>query len=182
MATIGLVNLTEPLLNQAAGQTQKPQAATPSNATSVSGATAATGDTFTLSAQNTAQAAGLFTVSRSSLLSPAAEALLAPAVAAALATPATATAPTANAATTVTATPTPTVANNEKQLQALNIALEALGLSSEDISKIDSIASVINDFNPAAFAVLANQLKAQQVALQAGASTAAPAQTRAATA
>jgi outer membrane murein-binding lipoprotein Lpp len=75
-----------------------------------------------------------------------------------------------------------TVANSEKQLQTLNTALEALGLSSQDISKIDAIASVINDFNPAAFTVLANQLKAQQVALQGAATTAAPAQTRAATA
>jgi hypothetical protein len=179
MALIGLVNLTEPLLNQAAGQTQ---AATPSNANTVSGTNASTGDTFTRSAQNTAQAAGLFTVNQSSLFSPAAEALLAPAVAAALATPATATAATAKASAPDTAAPAATVANNERQLQTLNIALEALGLNSKDISKIDAIASVIKDFNPAAFTLLANQLKAQQVALQAAATTAAPAQTRTATA
>jgi hypothetical protein len=182
MATIGLVNLTESLLNQTAGQTQKPQAATLSNASTVSGTTAATGDTFTLSTQNTAQAAGLFTVNQSSLFSAAAEALLAPAVAAALATPATTSAATADVTAPPTAAPATTVANSEKQLRTLNIALEALGLSSQDISKIDGIASVINDFNPASFTVLANQLKAQQVALQAAATTAAPAQTRTATA
>ena len=47
-----------------------------------------------------------------------------------------------------------------EQLQALNNALQALGLSPADIQQVDRIASVIKDFNPAAFTSLAYQLAA----------------------
>src|SRR6266852_2967755 len=77
MATIGLVSLTERLLNQTAGQAQEPQAAPPSRANENNGITGATVDQFTPSAQNAAEAAGLFTVSQITLFSPAAEFLLA---------------------------------------------------------------------------------------------------------
>jgi hypothetical protein len=77
MATIGLVSLTERLLNQTAGQAQEPQTATQSRTTANNGAFAATEDPFTPSAPNAAQTAGLFTVSQSTLFSPAAEFLLA---------------------------------------------------------------------------------------------------------
>jgi hypothetical protein len=60
---------------------------------------------------------------------------------------------TANTAATGTASVT-------EQLQALNDTLEALGLSAADLQQIDQIASVIKDFNPAAFTSLAYQLAA----------------------
>jgi hypothetical protein len=209
MALVDLVNLTEILLNQTAGQAQGLQAETPSKASANNGATAATGDQFTPSAENTAQAAGLFTVNQFTLFSAAAEFLLAqapapranpanasapaanftappatqeavatniaaalqaPAAAPARATPAPANALAANAA----AAPATTTANIQSQLQALNNALAALGLSKEDIRKIDGIAGSINDFNPAAFNSLVSQLVAltRQVAPQAAVNTA----------
>jgi hypothetical protein len=69
--------------------------------------------------------------------------------------------------TTSTAATTETAAT-QQQLQALNQALESLGLSVQDIQKLDQIASVINDFSPAAFTALAYQLEilAQQTTQQ----------------
>jgi hypothetical protein len=86
-----------------------------------------------------------------------------PAPAAALATaPVNATvaqaAPVAAAgSTSAAATGTASIA---EQLQTLNNALRALGLTVNDIHQIDRIASVINDFNPSAFTSLAYQLAA----------------------
>jgi resuscitation-promoting factor RpfA len=67
--------------------------------------------------------------------------------------PASPAAGTTNAATTGSA-------SIAEQLQALNTALQALGLGPRDIHQIDQIASVIKDFNPAAFTSLAYQLAA----------------------
>jgi len=204
MATIGLVSLTERLLNQTAGQAQEPQAAAPNRTSANNGAFAATEDQFTPSAPNAAQAAGLFTVSQITLFSPAAEFLLAqtpdpqanpvnaadtaanfaapPAAqqVAARNTAAPVPAPDATAATVAIGTPAPrsataanaaaaraaasapatTSANIQHQLQLLNNALAALGLNSTDIQKIDSIAGLIDDFEPTRFANLAFQLQA----------------------
>jgi hypothetical protein len=64
----------------------------------------------------------------------------------------------AGAATAVAAVPgSPAV---EAQIQTLNSALQALGLSAADISKVDQIATVLNDFSPTAYASLAYQLVA----------------------
>jgi len=52
----------------------------------------------------------------------------------------------------------PTVQN---QLQQLNIALEALGLSATDISKVDQIAALVNEFSPTAYTNLVYQLISQ---------------------
>jgi hypothetical protein len=186
--TISPVNLTELLLNSAAEQAQESQAPAPNTANANNGTAAATGDQFTLSPQNAAQAAGLFSVSQVTLFSAAAQALLAQAAApsanpantsaaaanstaqptaqesaaanalAALPALAAATAATANSAA-VNAAPV-TTPSITQQLQTLNNALAALGLSQADINKIDSIAGFINDFNPAAFTNLANQLEA----------------------
>jgi hypothetical protein len=71
----------------------------------------------------------------------------------------TATQPAAAAAGTTNAATTGSTSIVE-QLQALNNALQALGLSPTDINQIDQIASVIKDFNPAAFTSLAYQLAA----------------------
>lgn len=72
----------------------------------------------------------------------------------------------ANAATTATTSSTAAGATAagttsvQDQLQALNNALEALGLSSADISQIDRIASSTNNFNAEAFTSLAYELVA----------------------
>jgi hypothetical protein len=42
----------------------------------------------------------------------------------------------------------------------LNLALAALGLSTQDIEQLDQIASTINDYNPSAFTAQAYQLEA----------------------
>ena len=70
-----------------------------------------------------------------------------------------------------TSTATSNLAATQQQLQTLNQALTALGLSQQDIQQLDRIASIINDFNPSAFTALAYQLEvlAQQVAPQAAA-------------
>ena len=59
-------------------------------------------------------------------------------------------------------------ANVQIQLQSLNAALPALGLTNEEIQQIDRIASLVHDFNPAAYANLINQFEAlaQQAAAQ----------------
>lgn len=49
----------------------------------------------------------------------------------------------------------------QTQLQALNNALAAIGLSAADIREVDRVASLINDFSPVAFTSLAYQLEAQ---------------------
>ena len=49
----------------------------------------------------------------------------------------------------------------QTQLNTLNNALAALGLSAADIQKIDQIASLNNDYDPAAFTSLVYQLEAQ---------------------
>lgn len=51
-------------------------------------------------------------------------------------------------------------ANVQIQLQSLNAALPALGLTNEEIQQIDRIASLVQDFNPAAYANLINQFEA----------------------
>jgi hypothetical protein len=173
MAHVGLVNLTQHLLNQATGQSQEGQTATKSaNATGNTGALPPPEDHFTPSARNEpAQAAGLFTVNRSTLFSAAAGALLsktpapqpkpANTPAPAAQTTAAANAPAANpppahpAAVVATATP-----NIQNQLQALNNALAALGLDHADILVVDRVASRLQDFNPTAFTSLVYQLEA----------------------
>ncbi len=204
MATIGIVNLTERLHNQTAGQAPEPQSPPSKADATTTGTTAATGDQFTPSAQNAAQAAGLFTVSQFTLFSPAAESLLAHA-ADPLDNPANSPAPAAHstaaqgpqetaatnaaapvqahadtAATAGVAAPAPANASAkvEHQLQLLNNALTALGLNSVDIQKIDNIAGLIDDFHPTRFANLADQLQA--LAQQAGAKAAATADASAA--
>jgi hypothetical protein len=99
-----------------------------------------------------------------------------------------------NAGPTTAATTQPTVAQNagatavvaasgargsnatvnvQQQLQSLNASLAALGLSHADISAIDRVASIINDFNPRAFTSLVQQLEAaaQTVSQQNAAAT-----------
>jgi hypothetical protein len=49
----------------------------------------------------------------------------------------------------------------QTQLDSLNNALAALGLSAADIQQIDQVASLTNDYSPTAFTSLAYQLEAQ---------------------
>jgi hypothetical protein len=244
MSLVGLVNLAERLLNQNSTQSQEAQVPQKTTAVQTNPATQGVAeDQFTRSpqngqAQNSAQDAGLFSVTRVSFFSTAAEFLLGQSTAAAANQPAPANFPaTANtpspqnananaalvparptpaattaalaalpqAATTATnrtnlantavtqqpvapitnftpaatalaaaSTATSNLAVTQRQLQALNQALAALGLSSQDIQQLDRIASIINDFNPSAFTALAYQLEvlAQQVAPQAAATSA----------
>jgi hypothetical protein len=203
MATIGLVSLSERLLSQTAREAQEPQAAPLSRANANNRASAPTVDQFTPSAQSTAQAAGLFTVSQFTLFSPAAQFLLAQApdsqanpvnaadtaanftappatqegaarntaapvpgpdataAAVAIGTPEPRTATAANGGAAKTANaPATTSATVQHQLQLLNNALAALGLNSTDIQKIDTIAGLIDDFQPTRFANLAFELQA----------------------
>jgi hypothetical protein len=48
----------------------------------------------------------------------------------------------------------------QEQLQALNLALAALGLNTQDIQQLDQIASAVNDYHPVAYTARALQLKA----------------------
>ena len=169
MAVTGLFNLAENLLDVTTARSNQ---ATQSNVNTSNIATAIQ-DQFTSSTPNIEQAAGLFTVNQFTLFSPAAETLLAPAIASTLATPATANTLNADANAA-------TGASSQERLQTLNTALHGLGLSNANISKIDRIADLTNDFNPEAFSILAHQLLAQQVPQDAAATTTAPAQTKSA--
>jgi hypothetical protein len=172
MAVTGLFSLAENLLDVTAARSNQ---VTKSNVNTNNIATAVQ-DEFTSSTPNIEQAAGLFTVNQFSLFSAAAETLLAPAITTTLATPATANTLNADASAAFAATG----ANSEDRLQSLNTALDGLGLSNANISKIDRIADLTNDFNPKAFSILAHQLLAQQVPQDAAATTTAPAQTKSA--
>jgi flagellar motor switch protein FliG len=63
----------------------------------------------------------------------------------------------------------------QEQVQALNAALPALGLSKVEIQEIDTLASQIQNFNPAACTTLINQFEAlaQQTTQQKAANDAA---------
>jgi hypothetical protein len=71
-------------------------------------------------------------------------------------------------ATQVAAIPDTTPATLQNQLQTLNTALSDLGLNTAQITKIDQIASVIQNFSPVAYSDLVYQLEAlaQQPAQQ----------------
>jgi hypothetical protein len=51
-------------------------------------------------------------------------------------------------------------ANLQLQIQSLNAALPALGLTNTEINQIDRIASLVQNFNPAAYANLVSQFEA----------------------
>jgi len=59
------------------------------------------------------------------------------------------------------ATASSAAADVQAQLQALNAALPTLGLTNAQIQLIDHIASLVHNFNPAAYANLVNQFEAQ---------------------
>jgi len=83
---------------------------------------------------------------------------------AAVQTPAATNGATANAATAAT-TAAGSLAT-QQQLQSLNTALAALGLTPQEIQQLDQIASILNDFDPAAYTALAYQLEQLALAQQ----------------
>ena len=208
MSVTNFVNLSNSLPGQSAAQHAQPSAL-PANPAVTSGTSALPKDQFVPSAWSettdaTAQAAGLFTVSKSASSSSSSDLLSTPSSAAPLATSsatktnpataaigaATATAdsalPPASPATSDSATVTGSAASSDSaqatsttasssaassvspsrsvttqtQLDSLNNALQALGLSAADIQQVDQVAQLTNDFSPTSFTSLVYQLEA----------------------
>jgi hypothetical protein len=193
MSALGPVNIIQSLTNQ--NLTQEPSYQIPQRAGVVQSAQQPrtlpedqfTPSTLSGQSQDTAQAAGIFTVPQPLALSPAASLLIAqngavpanqvaaaPSVANGSATTpqsgatnapvqqettSAVSAPTAKAATASSRGPTASLAAAQEQLQALNLALAALGLNTQDIQQLDQIASTINDYNPSAYTSRAYQLE-----------------------
>ncbi len=67
---------------------------------------------------------------------------------------------TANTVTAQVASSAAASANIQLQIQSLNAALPALGLTNIEINQIDRIASLVQNFNPAAYASLVSQFEA----------------------
>jgi hypothetical protein len=186
MAVDGIPNLFQNVADQLFGQTQDRQAKTKILGSGHQGDAARTEDTFTPStdknsAQATEQDAGIFQLSQVAQTEVSANILFgqsAPNTSQNGATgPGTSlTTPDAGTVQTATGNRTPAqsapgpadAANVQVQLQALNAALPALGLTNAQIQQIDRIASLIHDFNPAAFTNIVNQFEAlaQQAAQQ----------------
>ena len=195
MAVSGLVNLLESLANQQdqSGNTNLGTIGTSPSQNNTAPA-AAPEDRFTPSNQSisnpaSAQAAGLFQVAQFTASADVPLAVTAAPQAVQNTAPAqTPTAPNPSpAATPVTQTlaitdaaPATAVANTtpttqQDQLQTLNTALSDLGLNDTQISQVDQIASVIQNFSPTAYSDIVYQLEAlsQQAAPRAiGASNA----------
>jgi hypothetical protein len=195
MAVEGIASFLQNRTDQLFGEKQERQTETNILGTGRPRDTAAREDTFTPSTQNrsaqaSAQDAGIFQVSQIALTAATANILFeqatpngnqngAPAQGAtgtatnaggAPSASATNSRPPANTAQAPTGAPAAST-NEQDQIQALNAALPALGLSNEEIHQIDRIASLIRDFNPAAFTDLVNQFEAlaQQAAQQSAA-------------
>lgn len=179
MSSVSLVNLSDRLLNQSAAQGQDVPASQklpvpkddqqPANVAE---------DQFTPSAQSnqgqtTAQAAGLFSVQQPQFFSPAANSVLQQSPSAT----STSNQVSAAAAPEPTSPPTTDSTYTQQQLQPLNEALLSLGLSQQDIQKLDQIAAISNNFSPAAFTALAYQMEelAQQATQTASSTSAAAA-------
>ncbi len=207
MAVAHIANHSERHVNPLAEQRLERQSGANTAAKENSGNKAVTEDTFTPSTQNspaqtTAQDAGLFNLNQAAVAANTVLAQPTPGVsqiavsspAAAAATAATASAQTsatsaasepANAAQQVGATPVAqaataavgTTTNVQDQIQSLNTALAALGLSNYDIEQIDRIATVIQNFSPTAYTDLVNQFQqlARQVSQPPAANANAPA-------
>jgi len=173
MALAEIGNLATALVNQLLGQDQNASNTAPAASAPPTNANALPQDHFTPSAQqnspqNAAQQAGLFQIVQFSALSVAVDITQ---TRAAVPQPAQNPPPlpvqqvTAPAPPQVTpqaaapATPATTALSVQDQLQTLNVALAALGLSNSDIQSLDRIASVVRDFNPVAYRNLVFQLQ-----------------------
>jgi len=206
MAVASVANNVERHINPLVEQHRDRPAASSPAAKENAASNAAAEDTYTPS-DNSAQAAGIFQLNPAVLAANAALAQPGPAsdqnatplppapVATTNTAPAQAAAATAGTAanaaqqavTTATGAPAPqvsaaTTANSEAQgqVQSLNNALAALGLSRTDIQQIDRIATLIQNFDPSAYMDLVNQFQrvsqqAQQLATSSNAGAAVPA-------
>jgi hypothetical protein len=170
VSVTSVVNLNDGLLGQPSAQQTQGSAA--SNATSLQASVSALPqDSFTPSAasesgDSTAQAAGLFNAPTTSGLPANATSTTLQAggpsnLGSSTSNANTQSAPSAAADSTAPASAAPGSASQQTQVNTLNNALAALGLSAADIRQIDRVASLINDFNPTAFTSLAYQLEAQ---------------------
>ena len=189
MAVASVASHGERHVNPLAEQRQERQSAATTVAKENAGNNAVSEDTYTPSAadnsaQATAQAAGIFQFNPAAVAST--NVLAQPPLAANQDGPAPQPAPIANASADPVQTSTATNAGSsgnatqlvagapasqtaalatagntdvQSQVQALNNALAALGLSRYDIQQIDRIATVIQNFNPSAYTDLVNQFQ-----------------------
>jgi len=173
VSVTSVVNLNDGLVGQQS--TQQTQGSPAGNAVSQQASVSAlpqdsfTPSSVTGSSDSTAQAAALFNAPKTSPLptSTTSTTLQSAGVANSGSSASNANAQSASGAqadSTSTAVTTSTATGSvaqQTQLNTLNNALAALGLSAADIQQIDRVASLINDFNPTAFTSLAYQLEAQ---------------------
>ncbi len=145
------------------GQNPLPQSSQPAAATPPATANASAQQPAAANTQST-QPAVPTAASPAALLQPPADSNNATTAANPVSSQTAANAPVLSATTAAVSAPVTTTTgaatSTEQQLQALNAALQALGLSPQDIQQLDQIATVINEFNPAAFTALAYQLEA----------------------
>ena len=196
MAVEGVVNLVQNLADRLFGQGSAVQAASPLLGAKEIGTSASTEDTFTPSTQSnslrgSAQDAGIFQLSAPPLTTvaqPGSDANLAvfPPQAGSSGAAPNSSAPQASqgvpsnsgANAAQIGTGPAAAAELQNKIQTLNASLPALGLTNGEIEQIDRIASMIKDFNPAAYADLVSQFEAlaQQAAQQkaAGAASVSP--------
>jgi hypothetical protein len=160
--------------NQSGGATNTPAAGTTNtaagataNAGAGAAATAALG-TLTAPTASTANvapaptpAAGSANATADTVASPTDAAANADSTAATTEANVTTTLPTPGTPTFIPPASITQTADSSAQLQSLNNSLAALGLSASDISTIDRIASLLNDFSPTAYTSLVEQLVAQ---------------------
>lgn len=175
MAFVNLVHFAERLFNQSSSSNNTADSSQPARRGNPGVSAPNAEDQFTPSNAPVTQEIGLFQTGQIAIFSAAADFLFAQATdqgtaanqpVANDANPSTATGPAQNpssAGQTPSAPPiaqtAATTANTSDALQTLNSALAALGLPQEDISVIDRIATLIQDFNPVAFASLVQQLQ-----------------------
>lgn len=183
MAVEGVGNLVQNLADHLFGQGPAVQAGTRIVGVREVGNGTVAEDTFTPSAQNsstqaTAQAAGIFQLSPGTLTAVTADVLpaqpapnatqtAAPGQAGSGAAPNAVAAQAAAAAATSQASNSGQTASSpavsvelQNKIHQLNASLPALGLTNNEIQEIDRIASLIKDFNPAAYTDLVNQFEA----------------------
>ena len=190
MAVEGIGNLVQSLADHLFGQAPATSAGAQIPGVPVAGATTATEDTFTssaqdLAAQSAAQAAGIFQLSPGAVTAVAPATLFTQAAAnleqVAAPQSSDSASPEATAAQSAAAAPSDASANSsdaagrggagpaasaeiQNKIQQLNASLPALGLTNTEIQEIDRIASLIKNFNPAAYTDLVNQFEARSQA------------------
>jgi hypothetical protein len=205
MAVTSITNLVPSFPDQFPGNAQNPQPATGTSPKGIGSNPTVVEDTFTPSKQNnfalaTAQDAGIFQLNQGAQTAVPAGNELAQTGLSAIQTgeptqtastttvnasstqgtsaqPGTATIAAAKAGADPAAQTAANPAAAQNQIQALNAALPSLGLNNEEIQQIDRIASLVGNFNPAAYASIVSQFEslAQQAAQQGAPNTGATA-------